>query len=105
MDAHRLLDTGRREPGSPGPLLDLAPGKGPRRRTPRIRCPLCRWQPDAGSLWQCACGAVWNTFQTRGRCPECAHQWTRTMCLSCHRWSSHDAWYEGEDDRETGPPA
>jgi len=103
MEAHRLLDRGRGEPVGPGPLLDLRLGKSPRPRGPRIRCPRCRWRPDAGSRWQCSCGAVWNTFRTRGRCPDCTHQWTRTMCLACKRWSPHDAWYEGDGD--PGPTA
>src|SRR5215510_4975685 len=48
----------------------------------RIRCPVCSWQPDASSRWCCdwvgtpepffeSCGTVWNTFETRGRCPGC----------------------------------
>jgi hypothetical protein len=70
----------------------------------RIRCPLCRWQPDAGSLWECGdcgypeyffggCGATWNTFDTRGLCPGCGHQWRWTACLSCEVWSLHEDWY------------
>jgi hypothetical protein len=70
----------------------------------RIRCPLCRWQPDAGSSWVCGecaypeyffggCGMEWNTFDTRGRCPGCGHQWRWTACLSCGGWSLHDDWY------------
>jgi hypothetical protein len=73
----------------------------------RIRCPLCRWQPQASSRWCCndagyphffyhGCGAIWNTFETRGRCPGCAHQWTWTDCLRCWGCSPHEAWYEDE---------
>ena len=51
----------------------------------RVRCQLCGWQPSATSLWQCqsfgtpepffgGCGAMWNTFETRGLCPGCSHQ-------------------------------
>jgi hypothetical protein len=77
----------------------------------RIRCPLCRWQPDSGSSWVCAdcpypeyfldgCGAEWNTFDTRGLCPGCGHQWRWTSCLSCEKWSLHEDWYapRQEDD-------
>jgi hypothetical protein len=71
----------------------------------RIRCPLCKWQPQKSSRWLCvnadfpeyfyeACGTSWNTFETRGRCPVCAHQWRWTTCLHCHRNSLHEDWYE-----------
>jgi len=70
----------------------------------RIRCPRCQWQPSALSRWYCGdcdypeyfyngCGAAWNTFTTRGRCPGCGHQWSWTICLRCYRWSRHNDWY------------
>jgi hypothetical protein len=73
-------------------------------RYSHIRCPLCRWQPDAWSSWECGecefpeyffggCGMEWNTFDTRGLCPGCGHQWRWTACLSCSVWSLHDDWY------------
>ncbi|MGE3915020.1 MAG: hypothetical protein AB7F78_04910 [Hyphomicrobiaceae bacterium] len=76
-------------------------------RKVRIRCPHCRWQPGRGSTWTClpighpeyfrdACGHSWNTFDTRGVCPGCKHQWLHTSCLSCGRWALHEAWYERE---------
>jgi hypothetical protein len=61
---------------------------------PRIRCPLCAWQPDAHSRWFCNCGHTWNTFDTGGICPACLYQWLITACLACHRWSAHSDWYE-----------
>ncbi|HZS05572.1 MAG TPA: hypothetical protein VFD58_12100 [Blastocatellia bacterium] len=75
-----------------------------------IRCPLCRWQPDASSLWYCGdcpspeyffdgCGTMWNTFETRGLCPGCGHQWRWTGCLSCAGWSLHEDWYTKETDK------
>ncbi|HEX8247592.1 MAG TPA: hypothetical protein VF599_05365 [Pyrinomonadaceae bacterium] len=76
----------------------------------RIRCPLCRWQPQASSRWCCSdaagyphffyngCGTVWNTFETRGRCPGCGHQWSWTDCLRCWGCSPHEDWYAGETD-------
>jgi hypothetical protein len=75
----------------------------------RIRCPLCRWQPTASSQWYCSdapefphffyhgCGTSWNTFETRGRCPGCDHQWTWTDCHRCWQSSPHDDWYEDEN--------
>jgi hypothetical protein len=70
-----------------------------------VRCPLCAWRPTAASRWCCwwgdgpepyfaACGAEWNTFTTRGRCPGCRHQWQWTSCLRCGGWSLHEDWYE-----------
>ncbi len=75
----------------------------------RIRCPLCKWRPDARSRWICrdsphpenftgGCGTVWNTFDTRGLCPGCGHQWRWTSCLRCHRKSPHEDWYATEAD-------
>lgn len=75
----------------------------------RIRCPVCRWRPRASDLWSCAdcgypehfyggCGTVWNTFDTRGLCPGCGHQWRWTSCLICWEWSPHEDWYEKEDE-------
>jgi len=76
----------------------------------RIRCPLCRWQPLASSRWYCSdapdyphyfyngCGTSWNTFETRGRCPGCGHQWKWTDCLRCWGSSPHEQWYKGETD-------
>jgi len=70
----------------------------------RIRCPLCKWQPNARSRWYCVscdypeyfydgCGTTWNTFTTHGRCPGCGHQWRWTSCLVCAGWSRHEEWY------------
>ena len=75
----------------------------------RIRCPLCKWQPDSSSRWFCAdcdfpeyfyggCGAMWNTFETRGLCPRCNHRWRWTSCLRCGGWARHDDWYLKEKD-------
>lgn len=63
---------------------------------PGIRCPACKWRPTASSRWQCRqpCFHVWNTFDTRGRCPGCGHQWVETQCLACHVMSPHEDWYE-----------
>jgi hypothetical protein len=74
-----------------------------------IRCPLCRWRPTAESRWRCvafgtpeppfdACGTVWNTFSTRGRCPGCDHQWRWTTCPRCEEYSLHEDWYEERTD-------
>lgn len=75
----------------------------------RIRCPLCKWQPDSSSRWYCGgdggppeyyggCGWEWNTFDTHGVCPGCQHQWRWTDCLSCESCSLHESWYTNEQD-------
>ena len=74
-----------------------------------VRCPLCSWRPEPGSLWCCTghdpaepgfqgCGTVWDTFATRGLCPGCQHRWRWTKCFECDAWSPHDDWYEGSVD-------
>ncbi|HQU82648.1 MAG TPA: hypothetical protein PKY59_05975 [Pyrinomonadaceae bacterium] len=71
----------------------------------KIRCPLCSWQPTKSSRWCCGnvgepeyfydgCFTMWNTFDTGGKCPGCAHQWRWTSCLRCKKWSRHEDWYE-----------
>ena len=40
---------------------------------------------------------AWNTFETRGKCPDCAHQWRWTSCLRCEGWSRHEDWYVKKD--------
>jgi hypothetical protein len=60
---------------------------------PGIRCPKCQWKPRAKVLWSCKCGHHWNTFDTRGLCPGCGHQWELTGCLQCGAMSPHLEWY------------
>ena len=61
----------------------------------RIRCPPCRWQPGKDARWRCdpGCGHSWNTFDTRGLCPDCGKKWFQTACLECSVWSPHEDWY------------
>lgn len=84
---------------------DTEDKKGDREGALRIRCPLCFWQPSASSRWTCHsqgtpeppfndCGTVWNTFDTRGKCPGCGHQWLWTTCLQCRVASRHEEWYD-----------
>jgi hypothetical protein len=64
----------------------------------RIYCPLCTWEPHPDDRWVCApgCFTVWNTFETRARCPGCAKQWRFTACHACHVMSPHEEWYHDE---------
>ena len=95
----------KRGPMSPLIVPDIDDETGDLAGRLRIRCPLCEWEPSPSSVWACfsdgtpepffgGCGTIWNTFQTRGRCPGCAHQWTWTSCLRCQGWSLHEDWYE-----------
>ncbi len=79
----------------------------------RIRCPHCRWQPRRNSIWTClpigypeflahGCGHSWNTFDTRGLCPGCSHQWLNTSCLACGQWALYEDWYERADGGKPG---
>ena len=69
----RLLDVGGGRSGDPGALRDLLRASGIGGGKGRVRC------------------------------PDCDGQWTERACLSCHRWSRHEAWYEPAG--EPGSPA
>jgi hypothetical protein len=75
----------------------------------RIYCPRCEWAPGPHDRWMCTpgCGTVWNTFETRARCPGCAKQWRLTQCLLCLAHSPHEDWYHDDADvtAESGEPA
>lgn len=67
-----------------------------KKREVEIYCPKCEWHPQQSSRWWCGqggCGCSWNTFDTGGVCPDCGKAWEETVCLACHRWSAHRAWY------------
>jgi hypothetical protein len=98
---HMLLKDDR----SPGRIVVEMPDEDRLDAPGGIRCPRCGWRPADDSRWACvwgdgpeprfqACGTVWNTFATRGRCPGCRHQWRWTSCLECEEWSLHEDWYE-----------
>jgi len=47
-------------------------------------CPACKTSPPIGEFWKCGkCGQAFDTFQTRGVCPQCATQFPVTKCLDC----------------------
>jgi len=59
----------------------------------KIECPKCGWEPDGYPHWICSCGCKWNTFDTKGKCPDCGKQWNDTHCPRCSHPSEHDTWY------------
>jgi hypothetical protein len=58
-----------------------------------VVCPRCRLSPKSTDRWCCDCGNQWNTFDTRGLCPACGHQWKETACPACGEMSPHPDWY------------
>ncbi len=100
MEPLRLLDDAPGKPGDPKLIDEVLRSAGLPPRGPRIRCPRCRWVPGRHDRWVCvpACGRVWNTFETGGRCPGCGCQWLETRCQACHRWSPHRDWYAPAGD-------
>lgn len=59
----------------------------------KIECPRCEWEPDGKAYWRCSCGHVWNTFDTKAKCPACNKQWEDTYCPGCGLTSPHKEWY------------
>jgi Zn-dependent protease len=59
-------------------------------------CPQCKAPPPVGEFWRCACGQMFDTFATRGRCPRCARAFQFTACNSCNQMSPHPAFYPAE---------
>jgi hypothetical protein len=87
----RLFAFHETDRGAAGPTKD---------REHIIRCPKCGWRPHKEARWACACGHTWNTFDTRGICPECYAAWKDTQCLRCHTWSLHESWYSARGPDE-----
>lgn len=58
-----------------------------------VRCPECGWVPDTLARWECDCGFIWNTFDTRASCPACQKRHAETVCLRCESAIAHDRWY------------
>jgi len=69
--------------------LDAAP------RHRGFACPSCHQAPVAGPLWRCGqCGAGFDTFDTRGVCPQCANSFATTLCPECGAQHPLAAWSE-----------
>jgi Zn-dependent protease len=62
-------------------------------RTPGFACPSCETAPPAGAFWKCSqCGQAFDTFQSRGVCPNCRKQFELTKCLDCGVASPMSSW-------------
>jgi Zn-dependent protease len=56
----------------------------PRRR--EYTCPACHTHPPIGPVWRChECGTEFDTFETRGRCPNCQITFPTTICIDCRK--------------------
>lgn len=65
-------------------------------------CPSCQTAPPVGPFWTCNhCHARFDTFETRGVCPQCSARFEKTTCLDCHHQSPIAEWQLG-DVRDTG---
>jgi len=65
--------------------------KLPRRQG--FACPSCKAAPLLGAKWKCdLCGQLFDTFETRAACPNCAKQFPMTMCGDCGQWHPMNEW-------------
>jgi Zn-dependent protease len=56
-------------------------------------CPSCKVAPPLGALWRCGkCSQAFDTFETRGKCPNCEAQYPITMCGECRRQYPMQEW-------------
>jgi len=47
-------------------------------------CPVCRVAPPRGPFWVCGkCRKPFDTFETRGLCPNCGVEYSVTFCPEC----------------------
>jgi hypothetical protein len=59
-------------------------------------CPSCRTAPPLGPKWKCGqCEQIFDTFETRAVCPNCAAQYPLTMCGYCGKQSPMSEWVVG----------
>ena len=56
-------------------------------------CPSCKAAPLVGRFWTCSrCAEVFDTFQTRALCPNCAAQIAVTTCPDCRAQNPLSEW-------------
>jgi hypothetical protein len=78
---------------------------GPRRED--AACPTCGVAPLIGKLWVCdQCGARFDTFATRARCPNCYQLFGETRCPDCYQKHPIAQWFaHAPPHAETDPHA
>ena len=65
---------------------------GPRRS--EAACPTCKSAPLVGNYWTCKeCGTRFDTFEHRGRCPECGQLYRTTQCPDCYQEHPIGDWF------------
>jgi Zn-dependent protease len=68
--------------------------KIPRRQG--FACPSCRTAPPIGPIWRCnKCETKFDTFETRGVCPQCSARFEKTTCLDCRHQAHISEWQPG----------
>jgi Zn-dependent protease len=56
-------------------------------------CPACGQAPLIGAWWGCSeCGTRFDTFETRGSCPNCGRHFAETGCPECQAHHSLPEW-------------
>jgi Zn-dependent protease len=56
-------------------------------------CPVCKVAPPRGALWVCGkCRKPFDTFETRGVCPNCGTQFSATSCPECGNLRPMSEW-------------
>ena len=56
-------------------------------------CPNCKTAPPQGAFWVCGkCRKPFDTFATRGVCPNCGTQYTATSCPECGTLQPFSEW-------------
>jgi Zn-dependent protease len=68
--------------------------KLPRRQG--FACPSCHTAPPLGALWKCGkCQQQFDTFESRGVCPNCQAQYQTTSCGDCGKSHPMTEWVVG----------
>jgi Zn-dependent protease len=57
-------------------------------------CPSCGTAPLAGNFWRCdECGATFDIFEQRARCPNCFKLFKVTRCPDCYKQYPIEEWF------------
>jgi Zn-dependent protease len=68
-------------------------------------CPGCGVNPPRGPYWICEhCERQFDTFETRGQCPDCGAWYLETGCPHCRTDHHIDQWFTGRREEEVLDP-